>query len=164
MEIWLPIKKYPHYEVSSNGRVRNPGTGKILKGTNFKGYRQVCLTDESGEHCERVHRLVADTFFDGDHENLQVNHIDGNKANNFIENLEWCTAKENIQHAFRNGLGKHAGGTPKIKVRVVETGEVYDSISECASAINGTSSRIAAILRGTAEGTRHKGYHFEKVD
>ena len=53
---------------------------------------------------EYIHRLVADSFFDGDHKRLDVNHIDGNKANNNLTNLEWCTRQENIKHAFINGL------------------------------------------------------------
>ena len=51
-----------------------------------------------------VHRVVADTFFDGDHSKMDVNHIDGNKLNNHISNLEWCSRKDNIDHAFINGL------------------------------------------------------------
>ena len=80
-----------------------------------------------------------------------MNHKDGNKRNNHISNLEWNTMSENITHAYRNGLKQRPDnvGSPKCKVRIVETGEVFESIGSCARAINGDQA--------------HKGYHFEAV-
>jgi hypothetical protein len=101
-EYWLDVKDVPNYEVSNLGNVRNKKTGRILRQMfNCEGgYLRVNI---GGRH-RYVHRLVADAFFDGDHSNCDVNHIDGNRTNNFIGNLEWCTRQENIHHAFDTGL------------------------------------------------------------
>ena len=102
MEIWVDVRNHDNYEVSSDGRVRNKKTGRILTPVLNKkeGYGRVRLDGDR----QYVHRLVADSFFDGEHSRMDVNHIDGDKNNNSVSNLEWCTRRENIQHAFDNGL------------------------------------------------------------
>lgn len=98
-EIWKPINNYTKYEVSNLGRVRNKKTGKVLKSvTNSHGYKIVCLYNEKGKTF-RVHRLVLNAFTNPSE--LQVNHIDEDKTNNRLENLEWVTCKENINHGTR---------------------------------------------------------------
>lgn len=106
MEIWLKIKNDDgddsRYEVSNEGRVRNVKTGRVINGRLNKkneGYRRVNINGKD----EYVHRLVAKTFYDCDRPNLQVNHIDGNKTNNALSNLEWVTRKENTNRAFDPG-------------------------------------------------------------
>lgn len=102
MEKWLTIRNHPDYEVNNLGDVRNKKTNRILKPqlNRTDGYYRVALNGK----CYYVHRLVADAFFDGDHDKIDVNHIDGNRLNNKLSNLEWCTRKENIRHAYINGL------------------------------------------------------------
>lgn len=162
IEIWLPVKGYPKYEVSSTGYVKSNITNKILRpGNTGTGYQQVVLCDEDGHHPKYVHDIVADTFYDGDHSGLDVNHIDGDKTNNFIGNLEWCTRSENIVHAFKTGLKKPSGPHKQRKVRVIETGEIFDSASECARSINGDRTHVMDCLKGRLN--THRGYHFEEV-
>lgn len=159
MERWLPIKDFPCYNISNNGRVRNIKTGRILKtNINSHGYLIVCLRKNNKQYTKSIHRLIADAFYDGNHVGLDVNHIDGNKLNNHLSNLEFCTRQENIQHAFDNGLKKPSR---TIKIRVVETGEIYDSIRECGRALNCNQSDICKCLSGKYETC--KGYHFEKI-
>lgn len=160
MELWLPIPDYPDYEVSSDGRVRNIKFGRILKGGLVKGYPRVKLSKNNKTKPFSVHRLVADVFYDGDHKNLQVNHIDGVKTNNHISNLEWLTGSENIKHAYDTGLKKPPCPNPR-KVRITETGEVFDTISECARHINGSKRHVGECMEGIRK--THKGYHFEAV-
>lgn len=98
------------YLVSSYGRVKNKHTRCILKPMVNKGYLYVKLMrTDCNSYKEAIHRIVC-TMFNGDSDGLpHVNHIDGNKHNNYYTNLEWCTPKENVEHAIRTGL------TPPVK-------------------------------------------------
>lgn len=159
MELWIIIREFPKYEVSNYGRIRNVKTGRILKTyINDRGYECVTLHKNRIQYVKRVHRLVADAFYDGNHSGLDVNHIDGNKLNNNLSNLEFCTRAENIQHAFRTGLKKPSR---QIKIRVIETGEVFDSIRECARHMGLDPAQTGKVLAGKEKSC--KGYHFEKV-
>ena len=111
-EKWKPIKGFEEsYQVSNKGRVKSlerkvwNGSGystikeRILKaGKATNGYLFVALCKNSKRYYYRVHRLVATAFIDNPDNKPQVNHIDENKENNNVENLEWCTAKENMNH------------------------------------------------------------------
>lgn len=90
-----------------NEFLKRPVKEKILNFNKSKrGYLQVCLTKNGKYRTFLVHRLVAKTFLDDYNDKLQVNHKDGNKENNYVGNLEWCTASENVKHAFDTGLKK----------------------------------------------------------
>lgn len=124
-EIWKDIKEFRGlYQVSNLGRVKsidrttiyNTGAirttkGKILSiGKNKLGYSQVSLSKHDKQYSRRVHRLVAEAFILNPNNKTQVNHIDGNKENNKVENLEWCTKSENELHAYKMGLKKSRKG------------------------------------------------------
>jgi len=164
MEVWLEVEEAPRYLVSSHGRVQNRTTGTILKpGLAGAGYPFVVLMGlNPGERFQRyLHRLVAKAFFDYQSDDLDVNHIDGDKQNNNIWNLELVTHKENMHHASRNGLMANVGAK-KTAVRIVETGEVFPSQHACARAIGGRQSSIWLCLNGQRRS--HQGYTFEFVD
>lgn len=108
MEIWKDIEAYPGYQVSSLGRVRTV-EGEILNIDENRLYQRVYLRRPYSRSIE-IHRLVAETFIPNPENKPQVNHIDGNKHNNRVENLEFVTAAENSQHAFRIGLRKGLKG------------------------------------------------------
>lgn len=119
MEKWKDIKGYEgFYQVSTEGQVRSvdrehvylrQGTevtrrkkGVILKpATNSLGYLHVLLSKENKKEFLSVHSLVAKAFIYKEHEELEVNHIDGNKKNNSVDNLEWISHQDNIIHAFQ---------------------------------------------------------------
>jgi len=112
-EIWKNIEGYDgDYQVSNFGRVKSfkkyrGKDEKILKQLkHIKGYLQIQLSRQT----LKVHRLVLETFNPIENmENLQVNHINGIKSNNILENLEWCTPSENMKHAFKIGLENNQG-------------------------------------------------------
>jgi hypothetical protein len=93
------------YEVSDTGLVRNGDTLEVLQDADDgSGYRIVSIITKNGRVSRRVHRMVAETFIANPDNKPQVNHIDGNKSNNSVVNLEWVTAQENIEHAIDTGL------------------------------------------------------------
>lgn len=105
------IEHYPNYEIDFTGHVRNKTTGHSMKWiNNGKGYYTVKLYNSNnpkGRLC-LVHRLVLSThdlFIPAG--NLDVNHLDGDKSNNYIHNLEWVTKSENTRHAHMTGLFKN---------------------------------------------------------
>ena len=169
-EIWKPIPDYEgYYEVSSTGRIRSvERIGKSGKGIRKYpsvilkpslgqwGYEQVCLRKDGEKRTARVNRLVAQTFIPNPDNLPQVNHIDGAKTNNNVENLEWCNASQNMIHCFSNELSDW-----NTRIRIIETGEEFNSISECARAIGGHISLINACLFGSRK--THKGFHFEVI-
>lgn len=103
-EILKPIDLNPKYSVSNLGRVRNNKTNKILSPRNLCGYQRVSFYVDGKPTDLRIHRLVAKAFIPNPENKPQVNHINGNKGDNHVNNLEWRTNGENIRHAFRTGL------------------------------------------------------------
>ena len=96
-EYWVPIIGYENYDISNLGRVRTGKTKQILKPDNINYYLYVRLNG----HKVSIHRLMLKTFQPIDNaDEMQVNHIDGNKHNNQLDNLEWCTSNENMLHCF----------------------------------------------------------------
>lgn len=101
-EYWITVRNHPDYEVSNLGRVRHKITRKILSQSFNRsgGYLRVYMDGQK----YYVHRIVLSSFSDVSGENLEVNHIDGDKENNCLWNLEWCTRQENMYHAVKTGL------------------------------------------------------------
>lgn len=123
-EIFKKITGYENYEVSNLGRVRNIKTNKFLIQKNDRDYRSVALTYKPGfRKSFRVHRLVALSFIDNPENKPQINHRDGIKSNNNVDNLEWSTASENMLHAYSIGLMKKPIGHMKGKKHSEETKE-----------------------------------------
>ena len=145
------------YTIDIFGNVIRKKDGKeVSQQMNKFGYMNVLLRKDGKQKQHKVHRLVAQAFILNPQNKEQVNHIDGNKAHNVVWNLEWCTCKENINHAVKTGL--HPKCTP---VRIIETGRTYPDITSCAKDIKGDIGDIYGCLIGKRKS--HKGYHFQKV-
>lgn len=98
------VKSLENYCINDHGLILNIRTrGVIIPSISKKGYLQVCLTNKN---TYSIHRLVALTFIENKENKTEVNHIDGNKLNNHISNLEWNTTQENLEHKRINNLGK----------------------------------------------------------
>lgn len=172
-EEYRDIDGFPNYQVSNYGNVRNTKSNKLKKpGYAKDNYLKVDLYKDSKRTTKKVHRLVADAFLPQDPQRPDINHKDGNRENNEVTNLERCTKSENMKHAYKTGLAKpHAsygmlgkknpnGGRKKRPIRVIETGEIFKSQSECEREL-GLSSHINDCLRGRQKSCN--GYHFEYI-
>lgn len=98
-EMWMPFPNHSRYEISNTGKVRRADTLRERSPVKIKsGYMTIMLTDRGKYELEYIHRAVAIAFIPNPKNLPQVNHIDRNRANNLVDNLEWCTAKYNVQH------------------------------------------------------------------
>ena len=132
------IENFPDYKINKLGSVisiKNGKTKELKNQIGNAGYLYIGLSKENKVHNRFIHRLVAQTFIKNVLNKNQVNHIDGNKLNNVVDNLEWITAKENIKHAFENGLIKRSekqnenlGLRSRKKVIDISTNIIYDSL------------------------------------
>ena len=130
--IWKTLQyngeTYNKLEVSYDGQLRNVITGTIYKQhINKEGYNQVCVSlgSRNKKKVFKIHKAVAETFISNPESKETVNHIDGNKQNNSIENLEWSTYSENMQHAFDTGLVKPTRGTDSPLSKLTQEDVIY---------------------------------------
>lgn len=163
-EIWLTIKQNNNYEVSNLGNVRNAKTKRVLKPSiSNKGYYLVALSNNGKSHTYTVHKLVIEHFNRCAFSNEVVNHKDHNKLNNCIENLEWCTQKENIKDAYSSGLCENAREQAKINILKASKSQaikiaqlnknhrvlkIWDSAREIDRSLNINNANIISCCKG----------------
>lgn len=188
-EKWLPVVGFEkYYQVSDKGRVKQLERQMAGKRSNCKmeekfktlckhgsGYLTVCLLTKNRK---LVHRLVAEAFIPNPLNHTDVNHKDWNKSNNNLDNLEWCSHKQNLIHAYKNPKviktahtkAKRDGASRSIKERcsgfnVYKNGvfiKYFDSLADCATGLKlSYPSNIYNVTSGRCK--HHKGYFFEKV-
>lgn len=167
-EIWKDIEGFSNYQISNFGRVKNKTTNtiKAVDVNPRDGYAYTDLYKNNIRYKRKVHRLVAQAFCDAVDLSLEVNHLDGDKTNNRFDNLEWCTRSENMKHAHKNGLtykSEYAGKLKK-KVRIMETGEEFDSLKDCANAIGCAKPTVSMCLNDRCTNKTVHGLHLEAID
>ena len=158
-EIWKAVAdSNGEYHISNHGRVKSFKFGKerILKpAIQSKGYQFIFICQKKTKpKLSTIHKLVAMAFIPNPNDKPQVNHKDGNKLNNHIDNLEWVTKRENIQHAYDTGLfdnkRKKIGESAKLHhskpVIDLITGTKYNSLVEACIDINEPYSRHHARI------------------
>jgi hypothetical protein len=146
------------YAISNKGNIINVKNGKQLKTRiNRNGYLEVQLSTKGIRKNYRIHRLVAIAFLDNIENKPYINHKDGNKLNNNLYNLEWCTAKENDNHSRKNYLKIQ---NKPIKAISIETNHIicFESLSECARYFNTNKGTIHRVLNGKRK--KYKNFKF----
>lgn len=183
MEIWKPIPGYEgYYEASTEGRIRsvdrdvNHGNytytrkGRLRIPFDNQGYDNLTLNKDKVGTTFPVHRLIAMTFISNPENKPCVNHIDGNKRNNCVENLEWATYSENSLHALEHHLvdieavranALKGADASSIRVMCEDTGEVFGSIIAACRRIN--SECIVSNIHANRRSHRGKGWLFTKI-
>lgn len=161
------IRPFHQYYVSSCGKVFGCTGEEMEQETTNRGYKRISLSINGKHERWSVHRLVALLFIPNPEQKLQVNHKDGNKENNDISNLEWCTASENVQHAFDTGLrvvpkGKYLGKNNKLSKPFVcvETGKIYSCQRELWEEFGFDSRSCSHITRACKFGLLDHGFHW----
>ncbi|QVU02042.1 HNH endonuclease family protein [Enterococcus phage vB_EfaS_785CS] len=169
IEIWKDIEGYEgDYQVSNLGRVKSfkYKSERILKPCVDKdGYRDVRLCKHNKPKHFKIHRLVAEAFIPNPENKPQVNHIDEDKVNNMVSNLEWVTPKENNNHGTRTERMMISQGT-KIKAIDITSGECneYPSMGECARRLGLSQGNISNCLHGKLRQTGGYVFQYKEVN
>ena len=167
MEIWKPIQDLPGYSVSNIGRVRKDSTGQIMVLNKNAGYRRITIT-------KHVHRLVAEAFIEKpeDENKCWVDHIDGDRSNNAVENLRWVTPSENataygyqsrIKNKRRKVLATHLDGRT-IQFESRQAAAEYFGCSDSEIVYGKVYMKHSPKNRTNKDAHDKKGWRFEKVE
>ena len=162
MENWKDVSGFPGYKVSDAGKLRSveryvrhsEGRQRLVKGRVIStdidkyGYLKVRLSKEGTRIKKSLHRLIAIAFIPNIDKKPTVNHIDGIKTNNRVENLEWNTYAENNQHAFDNGLKNNNHSKKPVKITKCDMTLEFDSCRLAAKHIGCDFRSVSKVVTG----------------
>ena len=159
-EEWKVVEEFPDYVVSSNGRVtrvvkaKNNQKPRYLGFTNLKGYQGVALFKDNKKHIRQIHHLVLEAFISPRPKGHETNHINADRSDNRVENLEWVTSSENRRHSMKLGRaffpkGEEVGGSKLTNDDVLQIRDIVSRDillqTEVAKLFNISTSQICAI-------------------
>lgn len=164
---WKVIKYDSNYLISDDGRVYSLRTKKVLKpGEHTHGYLTISLWENNKPKQFYIHRLVLEHFSDEEPKET-VNHIDGNKTNNHISNLEWSSYKDNNIHAFKTGLRKSNRNNKKMSISVEQRDldgnliKIYPSMRQAERETGVHAQNIGLAIR---KGWEYGGFRWFKAN
>lgn len=161
-ELWSPVSGFDKYEVSKNGEIRNTKTGKLLSQyKNRRGYKKVCLYLDGKKKYLFAHRIVAMAFIKNDYPDTctQVNHINENKGDNRVENLEWVTPSENINHGTCiERRAKSQSRTVEMTYRGIRV--LFDSTRDASERTGIPRKAIQDVCRGKCKTTSGASFRY----
>ena len=173
-EIWKPIKGFEDYLISNLGRIKSLPKNKrpfeyIIEGyKDHYGYKVLTLVRNKKKIHKKIHRLVAEAFIPNPENKRTIDHIDGNKANNYVNNLRWATINENFHNpiTFTKAMEqnktkiKHAIEGNFVYIQCLETGEVIKGINNLAKQLKCNRETIRFRLR---DGGELNGFHYKWI-
>jgi hypothetical protein len=166
MEEWRDVVGYEGlYEVSNYGGVRRVDNGADLRGNlNSYGYRVVKLSKDGKGKDFKLHQLVARAFIPNDFGARIINHKDGNRDNNYVDNLEWCSRKQNAQHAIEV-LGITTMARPIMQIGLDgELLAIWANANKAATTLGFGHMMISACCKGTAQTAYDFMWQYVDVD
>lgn len=164
-EAWIDLKRFPNYQISTYGRIRNKRNDHILKPSSDRyGYLRVSIGNTDNVY---IHRLMCEAFYgEPTIERPQVNHIDCDRQNNHFLNLAYCSPSENIKWGidhgdidYRKGLIRALEVNRK-PVRIIELDMDFPSVKDCAEFLNIQPTRLCNHIK---RGLKVRGYHVEYI-
>lgn len=164
-ETWYPVKGFSKYEVNKEGQIRNTKTRRILTPhITPEGYSRVCLMSDDGLRRNlSVHGVVANTFYDYDHETMIASYLDGDRRNNRADNVYLADRSNVMKRWYDKHDDQHTNAHARRAVRCRETGEEFISIREASRAMNVGVQSISRTIGNPKYKTRD-GYSFELID
>lgn len=161
-ETWKVVEEFPNYEVSNFSRIRNRTTGLIkIPSLGKRGYPILSFKKDGSTYVRTLHRIFAIAWIPNPDNKKEINHINGDKCDCSLTNLEWATPSENIAHARRTGLHNSDGDKAVWQLKGGEVIAMYRSCSEATRITGFSRSNICSCARGNTKLKTYKGYEWK---
>ena len=162
--VWVTIAEFPNYQINADGKVRSRKDGKEkIKSVSKRGYWVMTMRKNGKTFLRTLHRMLAIAFIPNPENKPEINHIDGNKKNCSLDNLEWVTSRENNIHARNTGLHKSDGDKPTGQFSGGVLIRTFKSASEASRILGISRANICNCARGNTRLKTYKGYEWKYI-